>query len=780
MNITTIVLSSSRAIRHAQLSNSQETLFLPHYITMSDFISKLCRVEGYKFIDSDTRTLLLLQASDFKNFAKLQIERNFFTFTKNSSYILSFFQELSSELCSIENLSNADTYAEYEEHIAILQELYYRYEKLCKEAKLLDLIYLPKLYTLNTSYLKQHKKIEIHVDGYLTAFELELLELASEISHIVLHFKAGRFNLKMQKKLQELGFSIEKGYAYILDFQKKEVLAKEFYRRETQLTCERVSENLLQVAFVKKKIYEYIQKGYDPEKIAVVLPNEHATKMLKSFDKKANLNFAMGESFREDVFYKYLQATVTLLNQKSQENHHRLTRLGDALYTLIQPYYFTSIEEFDAMNLLEKIGEHTTQKVQKALYEKELYHFQKLLPFLGAIPFKSLLNLFMQRLANQSIDDIRGGKVTVMGVLETRGIAFDGVIIIDFDDDNVPRRSQKDMFLNTQVRKYANLPTATDRENLQRHYYEMLINASKEVSITYVSSANKKGSTFLKQLAIKETHSYEEKDYASILFHRGKRSFHLHKEIVQEYSFVNATLSATQLKTYLTCKRKFYYHYIQKIRKFSIPQDMPKEYEIGSKVHAALKKLYTDKQSYENVSDLQKDLYRALDYYQGEGELDSYLMGLQKKLLEPFCHYEVKRFAKGWRVEACEVSRKIPYKGLVLQGQIDRIDSNGDSLAVLDYKTGKYTLYNEKNFTDAKDFQLEFYYLLAQEEGKLLSCSFYDLAKTTIVEEKVLEKKLAVLDTHIEDLLQVQEINFTLCENTKECLYCPYKVMCGR
>ena len=87
MNNTTIVLPSARAIRHEQLSIDSQTLFLPNYITMNEFISKLCIVKEFKPLDEDSRVLLLLEASDFKAFSSLQIQRNFFTFTKNSSYI---------------------------------------------------------------------------------------------------------------------------------------------------------------------------------------------------------------------------------------------------------------------------------------------------------------------------------------------------------------------------------------------------------------------------------------------------------------------------------------------------------------------------------------------------------------------------------------------------------------------------------------------------------------------------------------------------------------------
>ena len=98
MDETTIVLPSARAIRHEQLQIDSQTLFLPNYITMNEFISKLCIVKNFKTLDDDSRVLLLLEASDFNSFSSLQIQRNFFTFTKNSSYIFKFFEELSAEM----------------------------------------------------------------------------------------------------------------------------------------------------------------------------------------------------------------------------------------------------------------------------------------------------------------------------------------------------------------------------------------------------------------------------------------------------------------------------------------------------------------------------------------------------------------------------------------------------------------------------------------------------------------------------------------------------------
>ena len=70
MDETTIVLPSARAIRHEQLQIASQSTFLPNYVTMGEFVSKLCVVKDYKIVDEDARVLLLLEASDFKEFSR--------------------------------------------------------------------------------------------------------------------------------------------------------------------------------------------------------------------------------------------------------------------------------------------------------------------------------------------------------------------------------------------------------------------------------------------------------------------------------------------------------------------------------------------------------------------------------------------------------------------------------------------------------------------------------------------------------------------------------------
>jgi len=802
MNEATIVLPSARAIRQEQLSIEESTLFLPNHITMSDFISKLCIVENFKTLDADSRVLLLLEASDFKAFENLKIQRNFFTFTKNSSYIFKFFEELSAEQYDIKSLSTSDIYGEYEEHIAILQELYRRYELLCRERKLLDKIFLPKLYSFNEGYARAQKSIELHVDGHLTNFELELLERCCEFCSVDIIFNTSVFNTKMQSRLLDFGIELDSGFfkegvEYTISLNTKKILKQRLLLQDRKVTCESFGESILQVAFVQKRIYDFIKKGYKAEKIAVILPDEKMALTLKAFDEKSNFNFAMGEPFSKTKIYEKLNSTCQFIEQDSKENEARLERVGDELYMELRSIYGKKSYEVDILEFLKKYKESfgkegVGSKKELKIYEEELYSFKNILPFMRDMGVKSLISVFLQRLSARTIDDVRGGKITVMGVLETRSVYFDAVVIVDFSDSNVPKKSDKDMFLNTALREMANLPTMSDRESLQKHYYEMLINRSKEVAISFVKSSESSGSRFLKQLGIKEQNilsskegRYSELDYASILFDRVSQGVKNDDEIALEYSFFtqngkNRKLSATRLKTFLTCKRKYYFKYVKHIHGHEIPKDMPQEYEIGLDVHKALQELYSKRSSYDNVENLKKDLHKELDNACGKSELEEYLIAMQKRNLGKFCEEEIKRFADGWQVYRCEEKLECSFAGVILEGVIDRVDKRGSEIFVLDYKTGSYPLYTEKNFTEATDFQLEFYYLLAKSLGGVVGCGYYDLKESKIVNEAFLQEKLAVLESNIKDLLNIESVNFEKCEDVKNCLFCDYNIMCGR
>ena len=780
MDAKTVVLPSTRSIRERVLG--QTNSLLANYITMGEFLQKSVLVENLRFIDEDTRTVLLLEAASFENFKKLKIERNFFTFTKNASYIFSFFEELGSEMVPIETIAEYDLYDEYAEHIAILGELKKRYEQLCLEHGLCDRFMLPEHYRLNEAYLKRAGAIQIEVAGMLTNFELHLLAQMRRIVPITLHFEADAFNVKMQERLKEhFGFELEVGSDYLLDLQSGIIKERKPLEDHNNIELYALSQRTLQVALIKKKIYEYVQKGYDPSKIAVILPNESLKEHLELFDTKNNFNFAMGRNLGESFVYKKIRATLDALDEESVENRAKLERYGDELYLQLFSGFKKRVAEVDMVQLLESFLEFTKESDERRILKEEIYSFKKLLGYMHNLTLKAALGIFLSRLAARSVDDVGGGKITVMGVLETRSVHFDAVIVPDFNDANVPKRVEKDMFLSSTIRERAGLPSTQDREELQKHYYASLFRSSKEVCICHVKSESELPSRFLKELGVMQPKKVDEAALAGVLFNPGALQHKEHTNFRVEYDFSASKLSNSKLAAFLTCKQKFYLRYIANIQNFEIPKDVPDEWEIGRVLHTALKTLYAQRTHFESQEVLCSELAKALDAACGSSELEKFQIALYKRILQKFCANEMGRFAQGWRVFRCEEPIEREYGGLRLYGVVDRIDKNErGALEVLDYKSGSPKLYTAKNVEEATDFQLEFYYLLASGLGSVEQVGFYDLKEGRVVAESLFDEKLRLLEKHLQTLSELESFEVSLCEDQKLCTHCEYKTICGR
>lgn len=775
----TTILPTSRAVREQVLQHTKQDSFLPSYLTMGEFLQRAVIVDGYRRIDDDTRTLLLFEAADFEHFKYLQIERNFFTFTQNATYLFRFFEELSGELIDISALEYSDTYGDYEEHIKILQELYRRYELICNEKQVLDPIFIPKLYRLNSSYVKSLGSVELVAEGYLTNFEMKILADCAMQIPLSLHFFASQFNIKMQDKLVNLGIEIVENQQQMIDLRSLKVTRTSVVKSDAIITCESFGERLLQVAFIKQKVFDFINSGIEPERIAVVLPDEGFGLHLRRFDKENNFNFAMGVSLNESKFVKMLGAVMEYLDNQSVENTSRLNRTGPELLKSVSSQYKANIEACDFSRIITVFLAEETDNTVKEIVTEELFYFKKILPALAGSTLKSALFLFLNRIKTKTIDDVRGGKITVMGVLETRSVQYDGVIVVDFNENRVPHKSEKDLFLNSAIRIKAGLPGAYDRESLQKLYYNNLFLRAKKVAISYVESADAVPSRFLTQLGIAVSKHYEDDQWADILFDKKHRPRYQGGEIKGEYDFAQRPLSATGLKTFLTCKRKFYYHYVEGLREHEIAKDMPDEHEIGTALHDALRDVYLERSRFTDKDELRKAVSIALKEYGGSTILDSYLHKLWLRRLDSFFDSEIKRFKEA-EVIGCEENLTAQVRRIVLTGQIDRIDQTPDGLEVIDYKSGKYPVYTARTVEKATDFQLEFYYLLAKQKGDVKGCGYYDLKSGKIIPETLLEIKLQMLDNYLQELEDNTHFIFSQTEDYAACRYCPFTHLCHR
>ncbi|MFZ2889539.1 PD-(D/E)XK nuclease family protein, partial [Sulfuricurvum sp.] len=599
-----IVYPTSRCIREAVAVSSES--FLPQMMSMGEFLSRAYVAVGKIVPDEDLRLLAMHEASDFSAFRALNIERNFFSFIQNSEYLFRFFEELSSEQVSVETLQAVDVYGEYEEHIAILTRLRERYGEICAREGWADRIFNSSHTTIQHDFLRNFESITIVVEGYLSRYEIALLRECAEHLEVILLYNTTAYNRKMTARLEEMGFELIEAREYRLSLSEIRIISDKPLAMNRAITCEVFHTRLAQIGFIKASVEAFVEEGIVPEKIAIILPDEDAAQMIKEFDTEGNFNFAMGEPFSNSALYREIESITLFLDEMNVLNRERIRNIKSTTIEWFKTHYPQKFRLGDLEELISIFDDADEGSLE--IIRDEIQHISHLSHALEQMEFRSVLRIFMNRLRQRSIDDVRGGKVTVMGLLETRGVAFDGVVIVDFNEGYVPHKSEKDLFLNTKTREYAGLPSAHDRESLQKHYYAMVCNRAQKVAIGCVQNAESVPSRFLLQLGIKSTpaaYRYEE-----VLFptpHFNERHV---GAIEGEYDFTAHPLSASGIKTFLSCKRSFYYRYIAHIREHELPRDLSQERDIGNELHSVLDKLYAQNDRYLQPSAIKDSISR--------------------------------------------------------------------------------------------------------------------------------------------------------------------------
>lgn len=771
-----MVYPSSRSIRDAL--HHRKDGFLPAYMSMGDFLERVVHSDGKIIPDDDLRLLALHEASEFSAFEGLKIDRNFFTFIQNSSYIFRFFEELSGEMVSIEALELSDIYGEYEEHISILKRLWKRYKEIVDGYGWADPIFSKSTVVLYEEYVAQFETIVVHVEGYLSRYELAVLLASSCVSTVECIYHATLYNEKMSARFRECSLDIEAGYTYRLNLTTGKIVEKIALKPLVNLRCDVFQNRITQIGFIKGEIQTMIESGIEAEKIVVVVPDEAFVEYLRAFNEEHNLNFAMGRSLGSERAILDIEAIELAIKEQSVENKARLERVSTELNVWIKERYYKPFVYEDLRGLCALIAEIITREEVKEIVQEELEKFKFIAEALSAHEFKSALRIFLTRLKKRSLDDVGGGKITVMGLLETRGMSFDGVIVVDFNEGSVPHRSQKDLFLNTTTRRIADLPTSYERESLQKHYYWMLFQRAQRVAISCVHNNETIPSRFLLQLGIPTALS--KIDYGSLLLRNTLAEPMVERPFEGRFDFTMQPLSASSLKSFLSCKRQFYYKYIEKIKEHEQPQDLGRERDIGNVLHAAMEKLYLSQETYCSAAEIKISLEKILNENKQRDVMERYTQNLWLEKLEPFYTNEYERFREGIRVAYHEKNAQCLVEGITLIGRIDRIDVNNGGLEILDYKTGSYPDTKSEPKEGESDYQLAIYALLAQEFGDVRRCGYYDLKSGTVEYEHYLDEKISKLREILTSLREQTQWVWEQCDELKHCRYCTYATLCGR
>ena len=796
-----LVFPSTRKLRQ-YYSTSTDTIFTDKAISVEDFF-ELVLVSSMQRKASAYESLILMhKACQQTHKSKdLHIAENFFAFLKNKEYLFSFFKELSLEKKQISDIACRDYYALYDEHLQIIDELLKNYLELLKENNLYDDISLALTYEINYDYFKDYDELHFELAGFLSAFEFDvLLELSKHIE-LVLIFHTSKFNISYMKSLpcfQNLDIKKDKKYKFSLS--KKEILQEEdFVKSSSVISYKSFELRSLQAAFVFNELSKFIKEGIEPKDIVIITPDESFCDILMLYDYNKMLNYANGTSIKHSLFYKKLKAIFEaassdfnfvkkedFLTQNLSDvcEHEAYFEAKDMVFDLQNSTLrYLKIDDFLEFkqklelsfdydyfeNLIQSfLKEQSSELI--SLVELEL-KFVYLLRNQG-LSLRELMELFLANISSLKLSLPDFSQVTVMGLLESRTLDFEAVIVVDFNDDLIPKRTVNELFLNNEIRSKSGLISYDRRENLQRFYYESLFKKAKKISISFLENEEKIRSRFLDELDFNLQSlddKYHIQAYFSALKIKDYKETKINLEPIKapklKHNIFEKELSFSRLASFLEYKRTYYYKYILKIpepRALFFSEDKS---IYGTFIHECFKQYYSEhKDSFDEL-----EFTQMLENKQDSSHLCPLEIELFKSKLHKLAQNELSHFKQGFSVKYIEkeFKKELVFKHkdktykIKLTGRIDRIDEASDCELILDYKSGDIP----------KDsYQLAFYQALYKEDAK--AC-YYDLKDSMSFVREAKTKSVDDLRELFKGLVDEMQDEIVFENSRNGC--CPYK-----
>lgn len=449
-----------------------------------------------------------------------------------------------------------------------------------------------------------------------------------------------------------------------------------------------------------------------------------------------------------------------------------------------------------------------------------------------SVSFSSLYLILKQLVRNVKMpfegEPLSG--LQIMGVLETRSLDFENLIITSLNEDIFPKKQSSDSSIPYALRKAFGLPTYEHQDALQAYYFYRLIASAKRVFLLYDSRADKisdhgEMSRFIYQLCYryKQIQLEDEKKLSYSVATNGDKVVEVKKtkEILDELA--KKRFSASALNEYFSCPLKFYFSRVANIDEKEELSEKIENNVFGSIVHYTLELLYNKYKNKEvtaeqidlmlkdkkNLEDCLKKAF-SKEYLNKDEIVEpkgrfKLVLEIIKKYVERVLEFDKKKtpFTYIESEKSVNVSFSIGKRAVNFYGKIDRLHKKDGTTHVVDYKTGSSKKMDSKDidFLFDKDerskkdlaavFQTIFYSLLLRlggEKGEiqpdiyyirsLFDESFYPEIPCKFSEiEKEFKDNLSKLMEEIFD----EKVSFTQAnKDSNICKFCSYKIICGR
>ena len=431
----------------------------------------------------------------------------------------------------------------------------------------------------------------------------------------------------------------------------------------------------------------------------------------------------------------------------------------------------------------------------------------------------------------------------VMGVLETRALDFDRLIILSMNEGIFPLKKAANSFIPYNLRRGFGLPTYEHQDSVWAYHFYRLIRRAKQVTLLYDTRTTGlqtgEVSRFVHQLRyhyqyplINELVVYDVASSAVPPISVQKTAEV--EKLLSDFLFGGPrALSASAINTYLDCPLKFYFSVLEQIQEEDEITETVERDVFGSILHKVMEDLYAPFKGKLVTADLLKLLRKDQPLLTGtiarafaelffkspvvrslEGE--NFLTGemirkYAEKILEQDARFTPFHYIESEKKVRATIT--LSDKRVVqLKGFIDRVDSLDRVLRIVDYKTGSGKLEFESVEglfdKEAKDrpkavMQVFLYAWMYQQlpeyTGMPIQPAIYYLRTlfqrsfNPVVEQKKGRGKADKVNSFqdfasdFEDKLRQcldeifnLDIPFTQTETGKACAYCSFRGLCGK
>ncbi len=259
-------------------------------------------------------------------------------------------------------------------------------------------------------------------------------------------------------------------------------------------------------------------------------------------------------------------------------------------------------------SLVKQVGIATKQEGD-ALTQESVFRMFTILNRLAALADSGDLlvdNTTLRRLVSQLVgaasipfhgEPVVG--VQIMGVLETRNIDFDNVLLLSCNEGNMPKGVNDSSFIPYSIRKAHGLTTIDNKVAIYSYYFHRLLQRAGDITIAYNNSTDNghtgEMSRFMLQLLVE---SGQKIDHYSLTA-KNQPTPLMPKAIEKDETALNkleemSRLSPSAINTYIRCKLAFYYQYIAHIKEPDSDPETIDNRMFGNIFHRAAYLIYKD------------------------------------------------------------------------------------------------------------------------------------------------------------------------------------------